>query len=133
MRVIDSDEVTSFALPGGFVFVNTGPILAADEEAELAGVLAHEFIDHPPTGDRITAIKHEIETILPGRKQYLLSISEFDAVKTRLLSLQNGQLVKAKDDRNPVLRRRSSIGDAPTDSDPSSSGTDGPPPMKRKN
>jgi predicted Zn-dependent protease len=43
IKVIDSDEVNAFALPGGFFFVNSGLILAADEEAELAGVMAHEI------------------------------------------------------------------------------------------
>ena len=42
-KVIDSDAVNAFSLPGGFVYVNTGTILAADEEAELAGVMAHEI------------------------------------------------------------------------------------------
>ena len=43
IKVADSDEVNAFALPGGFMFVNTGLILKADNEAELAGVLAHEI------------------------------------------------------------------------------------------
>src|SRR5271169_5822179 len=43
IKVLDSDEVNAFALPGGFLFVNTGLILKADNEAELAGVLAHEI------------------------------------------------------------------------------------------
>ncbi|HZC43651.1 MAG TPA: M48 family metallopeptidase, partial [Acidobacteriaceae bacterium] len=43
VRVIDSDEVNAFALPGGYFFVNTGLILAADNEAQLAGVMAHEI------------------------------------------------------------------------------------------
>ena len=42
IKVIDSDEINAMALPGGFFFVNSGLILAADEEAELAGVMAHE-------------------------------------------------------------------------------------------
>jgi len=42
-KVIDSDVVNAFSLPGGFVYINTGTILAADEEAELAGVMAHEI------------------------------------------------------------------------------------------
>ena len=42
-KVIDSEEVDAFALPGGFLYVNRGLILLADEEAELAGVLAHEI------------------------------------------------------------------------------------------
>ena len=43
IKVIDSDEVNAFALPGGFFFVNKGLLLAADNEAELAGVMAHEI------------------------------------------------------------------------------------------
>ncbi len=43
IKVIDADEVNAFALPGGFFYVNKGLILAADNEAELAGVMAHEI------------------------------------------------------------------------------------------
>jgi predicted Zn-dependent protease len=42
IKVIDTDEINAFALPGGFFYVNSGLILNADEEAELAGVMAHE-------------------------------------------------------------------------------------------
>ncbi|MFY9753132.1 MAG: M48 family metallopeptidase [Candidatus Acidiferrales bacterium] len=43
IKVIDSDQVNAFALPGGFFYVNSGLILHADEESELAGVMAHEI------------------------------------------------------------------------------------------
>ena len=43
IKVIDSDVVNAFALPGGFFYVNSGLILRADTEAELAGVMAHEI------------------------------------------------------------------------------------------
>ncbi len=43
IKVIDSEEINAFALPGGFLYVNTGLVLAADDESELAGVLAHEI------------------------------------------------------------------------------------------
>jgi predicted Zn-dependent protease len=43
IKVIDSEEVNAFALPGGFFFVNSGLIMKADNEAELAGVMAHEI------------------------------------------------------------------------------------------
>lgn len=43
VKVIDSNEVNAFALPGGFMFVNSGLILRANSEAELAAVLAHEI------------------------------------------------------------------------------------------
>src|ERR1700678_3411530 len=42
IKVIDSDVVNAMALPGGFFYENSGLILAADEEAEMAGVMAHE-------------------------------------------------------------------------------------------
>src|SRR6266851_724671 len=43
IKVIDSDEINAFALPGGFFYVNSGLILHAQEESELAGVMAHEI------------------------------------------------------------------------------------------
>jgi len=43
IKVIDSDEINAMALPGGFFYVNSGLILAADTEDELAGVMAHEI------------------------------------------------------------------------------------------
>lgn len=43
IKVIDSDQVNAFALPGGFFYVNSGLVLRADEESELAGVMAHEI------------------------------------------------------------------------------------------
>jgi len=43
IKIIDSDDINAFALPGGFFYVNSGLIMAADNEAELAGVMAHEI------------------------------------------------------------------------------------------
>jgi predicted Zn-dependent protease len=43
IKVIDDDEINAFALPGGFFYVDSGLILAADSESELAGVMAHEI------------------------------------------------------------------------------------------
>jgi len=43
IKIVDDDGVNAFALPGGFFYVNSGLILAADDEAELAGVMAHEI------------------------------------------------------------------------------------------
>ena len=43
IKVLDDDAINAFALPGGFFYVNSGLILAADEESELAGVMAHEI------------------------------------------------------------------------------------------
>jgi len=58
IKIIDSDEVNAFALPGGFFYVNKGLILAADNEAELAGVMAHE-IAH-------VAARHAVENQTKG-------------------------------------------------------------------
>jgi len=55
IKVIDADEVNAFALPGGFFYVNKGLLLAADNEAEIAGVMAHE-IAH-------VAARHAMENI----------------------------------------------------------------------
>src|SRR5262245_5271875 len=43
IKVVDSEEINAFALPGGFLYVNSGLITTADEESEFAGVLAHEI------------------------------------------------------------------------------------------
>ena len=43
IKVIDSAEVNAFALPGGFMFVNSGLILHTQREAELAGIMSHEI------------------------------------------------------------------------------------------
>jgi predicted Zn-dependent protease len=42
-KIIDSDSVNAFTLPGGYVFVNSGLIRLAETEAELAGAMAHEI------------------------------------------------------------------------------------------
>ena len=65
-KVIEDDSINAFALPGGFVFVNTGIILTADEEAELAGVMAHEIA-------HVTA-RHGTENATKGRIINLASI-----------------------------------------------------------
>ncbi len=210
IKVIDDDEVNAFALPGGYFYVNSGLILAAENEAELAGVMAHEiahvaarhatktatrsqifnmasvpliflggpaglairqvaglaipmsflkfsrdaereadllgleyeyaagydpaefvhffetikareregkkanilakaFATHPMTGDRIKRAQKEIETMLPGKPQYIVNTSEFDEVKARLAAMENSLRINssAGTDR-PTLRRRGS-------------------------
>ena len=65
-KVIEDDSINAFALPGGFVFVNTGILLTADEEAELAGVMAHEIA-------HVTA-RHGTENATKGQIVNLASI-----------------------------------------------------------
>jgi hypothetical protein len=69
IKVVESDEVNAFALPGGFFYVNKGLLLAADDESELAGVMAHE-IGH-------VAARHVVEQ---QGKQQLLSYGLLGAI-----------------------------------------------------
>jgi predicted Zn-dependent protease len=66
VKVIESGDVNAFALPGGFLYVNSGAILAADGEAEIAGVMAHE-IAH-------VAARHGVEQASKGTLFQYLSI-----------------------------------------------------------
>jgi beta-barrel assembly-enhancing protease len=207
VKVIDSDVVNAFALPGGFFYVDSGLILHADTEAEMAGPLAHEiahvcarhgtkqatkgdiaqmamipamifipytwtgyaiyqgmnfmipltflkftrdeerqadflgtqymwkagydpnafvsffekveaiekrepgtipkiFATHPPTPDRVEAIQHEIETILPARPEYIVDTSDFDTVKKRLEMIESNQQLQNQNPNKPTLRKR---------------------------
>ena len=64
--MIEDDSINALALPGGFVFINTGILLTADEEAEVAGVMAHEIA-------HVTA-RHGTENATKGQIINLASI-----------------------------------------------------------
>ncbi len=64
IKVIDSDEVNAFALPGGFFFINSGVLIEADDESELAGVMAHEIAHVAARHGTRTATRGEIANIL---------------------------------------------------------------------
>jgi len=216
IKVIDTEEVNAFALPGGFFFVNSGLILKADSEAELAGVMAHEiahvaarhgtrqatrgeiaqlatiplifmggwtgygirqaasvaipvgflsfsrgseseadllgleymyksgydpgaFVDffekiqslekkkpgtmakvfstHPMTEDRITTAQKNIQEYLKERPEYVVTTSEFNNVKTRLMAMHNKRKVDTQDTNRPTLRKApgASTGDGKDD------------------
>jgi predicted Zn-dependent protease len=66
IKVVDTDEVNAFAFPGGYFYVNKGLILAADNEAELAGVMAHE-ISH-------VAARHATARMSKGQYLQIFSI-----------------------------------------------------------
>jgi predicted Zn-dependent protease len=72
IKVIDSEEINAFALPGGFFFVNTGILLNADNEAEMAGVMAHE-IGH-------VAARHGTRQATKGQIAQIASIAPLIAV-----------------------------------------------------
>jgi beta-barrel assembly-enhancing protease len=223
IKVIDTEEVNAFALPGGFFFVNSGLIMKADTEAELAGVMAHEiahvaarhgtrqatkgtiaqlatiplifyggwtgfgirqlaqvaipvtflqfskayesqadnlglqymykagydpnsfvdffeklqtlekkkqgtmakvFSDHPPTGSRVVAVQREIQDHLKERPEYVLTTSEFNDVKTKLLAMHNRRPDEKMDPNKPHLNRKPGSGTGSA-SDGSSSGNSG--------
>jgi predicted Zn-dependent protease len=233
IKVIDSDDVNAFALPGGFFFVNSGLILKADSEAELAGVMAHEiahvaarhatrqatrgqivnlatiplifvgggwavygaeqaasvlipvtflkfsrgmeseadmlgleymyktgydptaFVDffekietlerrkpgtmskvfstHPPTDDRIRAAQKNIQELLKAKPEYVVSTSEFDEVKGRLMAMENRHKATDKDPNKPQLRKKPGSGTSTGDSsDQKGSDDDDRPTLKRR-
>ena len=219
IKVIDSEEVNAFALPGGFFFVNSGLILKADSEAELAGVMAHEiahvaarhgtkqatrgeiaqlatipliimtygtwtgygiyqaasilvpigflkfsrgfeseadmlgleymykagydptafvnffekiqtmekrkpgtmakvFSTHPPTDDRIKAAQKNIQEILVAKPEYVITTSEFNDVKNRMLAMHSRRKIDTADPNKPSLRRTAGGGtNDPIDAD----------------
>ncbi|MCY4189174.1 MAG: M48 family metallopeptidase [Bryobacterales bacterium] len=214
IKLIDSPDINAFALPGGFFFVNSGLMLRAESESELAGVMAHEiahvaarhgtrqatkgqlvqiasipllfiggwtgygiyqasnflipmtflkfsrrmeseadflgvqylykagydptsFVDffekmladekrrpgtisklfrsHPPHGSRIRKTQKNIDTLLPGKAEYVVNTSEFLQVKARLEQLVLRRKEASDDPSKPRLRRTSSGGTIPTD------------------
>jgi beta-barrel assembly-enhancing protease len=204
IKVVDSDEINAYALPGGFLYVNSGLILATENEAELAAVMAHEiahvaarhavrqitrseifslasiplifvgggvglaaqeavglarplsmtkfsrgfeseadylgveylykagydpqafisffervqalekqkpgfisraFSDHPQTPDRVRKTQVEIAKILPPRESYVISTSEFDDVRLRLMAPEYRDDATVQHSSGPILRR----------------------------
>ena len=229
IKVIDTEDVNAFALPGGFFFVNSGLILKAETEAELAGVMAHEiahvaarhgtrqatrgtiaqlatiplifmggwtgygvqqaasvlipmgylqfsrefeseadmlglqymyktgydpgaFVDffekieslekkkpgtiskvfstHPPTDARITKAQQNIQTMLKERPEYVVTTSEFNDVKARLMAFHNKRKNDPKDLNRPQLKK--APGSGTSSDDKSSSGDDDRPTLKRR-
>jgi len=104
-QVVASDEVNAFAIPGGYVYVTTGLLQAAENEAQLASVLAHE-IAHINQRHSIEAIRRatlaqgiaetaDIETSTLAQVGYQLAIDlprsrdfEYDADEAGLEILQ---------------------------------------------
>jgi hypothetical protein len=64
IRIIDSEEINAFALPGGFFYINTGLLMAAESEAELAGVMAHEIAHVAARHATKNATKSELFNLL---------------------------------------------------------------------
>jgi beta-barrel assembly-enhancing protease len=107
-----------------------------DEERRSPGSMAKVFADHPPTGDRIIASEEEIHKILPKRDQYLVSTSEFDDIKSRLQTIITQHKRQQKGDSGPTLRKRApdqtTTQPGQTGQQPTDSGDDSPPVLKRR-
>jgi predicted Zn-dependent protease len=230
IKVIDTEEVNAFALPGGFFFVNSGLVLKADSEAELAGVMSHEiahvaarhgtrqatrgeiaqlatiplifmggwtgygirqaasvaipvgflsfsrgfeseadmlglqymyksgydpeaFVDffekiqsmekkkpgtmskvfstHPMTEDRIQTAQKNIQVLLKERPEYVVTTSEFNDVKGRLMAMHNKRKVDNQDLNRPTLRKAPGAGTSGNDKD-KGAGDDDRPTLKRR-
>jgi predicted Zn-dependent protease len=79
------------------------------EEKKKPGALAKAFSTHPQTPDRIEKSQEEIAQVLPARAEYVVTTSEFDAVKERLAVLENRhKVVDQKETNKPSLRRTTS-------------------------
>jgi beta-barrel assembly-enhancing protease len=77
------------------------------QEKRKPGTLSKLFSTHPPTAERIEKAQQEIATILPDRLQYVVSSSEFEAVRARLQALENRKKgSQEKDSQRPSLRRK---------------------------
>jgi predicted Zn-dependent protease len=109
-----------------------------EEERRVPGSVPQVFMDHPPTGDRIIKSEEEIKQILPKRDQYLVSTSEFDDVKARLQQvISNRRKLKPGESGGPSLKKhepadQTQTQQAPQGTNPSSSGDDQPPVLKRR-
>jgi len=105
-------------------------------EKHKPGALSKAFSDHPATPDRIAAVENEIATILPPEPQYMVTSSEFDAVKARLARIQNKRgLNDKKDNSKPTLRRTAGTNNdpnAPNNPNNPSSSTDDRPTLGRR-
>jgi hypothetical protein len=102
-------------------------------EKHKPGALSKAFSDHPATPDRIAAVENEIATILPAEPQYMVTSSEFDAVKARLARIQNKRgLNDKKNNGKPTLRRVGGSNNDPNAPNNPSSSTDDRPTLGRR-
>jgi hypothetical protein len=79
--------------------------------------MAKVFSTHPPTDDRIRAAQKNIQTLLKSKPEYVVTTSEFNDVKGRLMAMHNRRKVDDKDTNKPRLRRTPGSGTGPIDAD----------------
>lgn len=103
IKVIDAEEINAFALPGGFFFVNSGVITAADNEAEMAGVMAHEIahvaarhgMKQQTKGDLINYASIPMMIFLGGWTGYAIRQGAQLAIPMGFLSFSRGDEAEA--------------------------------------
>jgi len=98
--------------------------------------MAKVFSTHPLTDDRIRAAQKNIQTLLKAKPEYVVTTSEFNDVKGRLMAMHNRRKIDDKDVNKPRLRRSPGSGTGPIDADedgkPQKSDQDERPTLKRR-
>ena len=105
-------------------------------EKKKPGTVAKVFSTHPPTDDRIRAAQKNIQEMLKARPEYVVTTSEFNDVKARLMAMHNRRKLDDKDLNKPQLRRKPGSGAPTIDPDgsgkPSNGDEDERPTLKRR-
>ena len=80
------------------------------QEKKKPGKLSKIFSTHPPTDDRIEKSQKNIATVLPDRDEYVLSTSEFDKIKAKLIAMDNARKpAPGEESKRPTLKRLTTI------------------------
>ena len=87
------------------------------KEKKKPGSMSKVFSSHPPTDDRIKNSQKEIQDILKAKPEYVVTTSEFNDVKGRVLALHNRRKTDTNDPNRPRLRRAPGGGPIPVDED----------------
>ena len=86
-------------------------------EKKKPGTMAKVFSTHPMTDDRIQAAQKNIQNYLKAKPEYVVTTSEFNDVKNRLMAMHNRRKIDDKDVNKPQLRRTPGSGTGPVDAD----------------
>jgi beta-barrel assembly-enhancing protease len=86
-------------------------------EKRKPGTMSKVFSTHPPTDDRIQKAQKNIQELLTSKPEYVVTTSEFNDVKARLLAMHNRRKVDTDDPNKPRLRRAPGSGTGPVDAD----------------
>ena len=93
-------------------------------EKKKPGTISKVFATHPPTDDRIKIAQERIQKYLKAKPEYVVTTSEFNDVKARLMAMHNRRKIDQKDVNKPTLRRTPGSGTGTVDPD-SNGGTNG--------